>query len=80
MPLLTVCPPYIWFLATALICSSKGMNFIRDYRIGWIGLALEFAHWFLKNQGHSISLKIERLPFVGPFFPIEITVHQTFNL
>ena len=33
-PLLTVCPPNIWFLAKALICSSKGMNFIRDDRIG----------------------------------------------
>ena len=51
MPLLTVCPPYIWFLATALICSSKGMNFIRDYRIGWIGLALVFAHLVFKKSG-----------------------------
>ena len=50
-PLLTLCPPNIWFLATALICSSKGMNFIRDDRIGWVGLALAFAHPVFKKSG-----------------------------
>ena len=50
MPLLILCPPNIWFLATALICSSKGMNFIRDDRIGWVRLALAFAHQVFKKS------------------------------
>ena len=57
MPLLTVCPPNIWFLATALICSSKGMNFIRDDRIGWVGLALAFAHLVFKKSGTWYKLE-----------------------
>ena len=63
-PLLILCPPNIWFLATALICSSKGMNFTRDDRIGWVGLALAFAHPVFKKSGVYYKLIIIHAWFI----------------